>query len=165
MAFVPLSKLKVEDLMSAPLAVSSTTNVRDAAILLARAGVSAIPVASPASKYEGLIGDLAIAAKLSDATRGFYSPGEIRAGVPLMGEPMPDPIWKEFRRIGWMSASEVAWPIPPLRPSDSLHSALEAMRRYSLPSMPVVANGRILGILSMDALTLRLLEIALSPEG
>ncbi len=154
--------LKVADLMSAAVTLSASMNVRDAAIFLAQARIPLAPVVSSRGESLGAFGEADIHRALSAATRGFHTPEEFRTGVPFLGGRLPDPIAAEFTRIALTSVRTLARRIRVVAPGDPVLEAVEAMRREGLPAIPVVDDGRPVGILTADALTLRLLEFALT---
>ncbi len=147
--------------MAAPVTLSAATTVREAAMFLARAGMGVAPVVSVAGKYLGVVADVDIHRRLSEAIHGFHSPEEVRTGVPLMGDRLPDAIWGEFNRVGWTPVRRIARRLSPLQPSDLLPGAFETMRREGLSALPVVERGEVVGVLHADALTLKLVELAL----
>lgn len=149
--------------MSAPVVLVAEASVRDAAILLARTGALVLPVVSTDGTYLGAFGEADVHRRLSEVTRGFHSPEEFRTGVPFLGARLPEPIWVEFARLGWTPVGGLARKVPPVAPRDRVVAAVETMRRWSLPAVPVVAAGRPVGILHADALTLKLVEFALAP--
>jgi len=154
--------VKVADLMSAPVTLPASATAREAAIFLARAGTAAVPVVSKDGRLLGIVGETEVHGRLSVGSRGFYPPAEFRTGVPFMGGPLPDAMWHHFSRVGCTPAGTLAREIDAVRPHDSLVAALDAMQRHALPTLPVVERGEILGILHADALTFRLVELALS---
>ena len=159
-----LSSLKVADLMSAPVTVSAVVTTREAAVLLARAGLAAAPVVEADGEYAGIFEEIEVHRRLSQALRGFHSPEEFRTGVPLLGGRLPDSVWHAFGRVGLSPVAELARQIPPVGPDDPIPDALEVMRRYGLSVIPVVANGEVVGILQADILTLRLAGAVKSME-
>ena len=165
MESLQFSDLAVEDLMAAPVTLSGTVTVREAAMFLARAGIGAVPVVSSTKRYIGIVADVDIYRRLSEAIHGFHSPEEVRTGVPFMGDRLPDEVWQGFARVGWTQIRKLVRRGPPLRRADPLAPALEAMRREGLSALPVVETGEVVGILHADALTLRLVEFALRPGG
>ena len=148
--------------MSAAVTLSAGTTVRDAAIFLAQAGTRLAPVVSSKGEFLGAFGEADIHRALSEATGGFHTPEEFRTGVPFLGGRLPDPIVTAFARIAWTPVRSLARAVPPVASRDPVLASVEAMRREGLPAIPVVDDGRPVGILTADALTLRLLEAALT---
>ena len=77
---------------------------------------------------------------------------------------LPDAMWEKFARVGWVSVGGLARRIQVVDLGDPVPVALEAMRRNGLSVLPVVEGGEIVGILHLDAVTLRLAELALFVE-
>lgn len=157
--------LKVADLMSAPVTLPALSNVRDAAIFLAQAGVPIAPIVSPRGVYAGAFGEADVHRRLSEGTRGFHTAEEFRTGVPFLGSRLPDMMWAEFARVAYTPVHTLAQRVPAVAPRDRVVDAADAMRRKGLSAVPVVDDDRPVGILYADALTIRLLEFALAAGG
>lgn len=144
--------LKVADLLWPTVTIPATESVREAAILLARAGTPIAPVVSSDGTYEGIFTEADVHRRLSEAIRGFHSPGEFRTGVPLMGGPLPDAVWRQFGNVGWLSVGSLVRRAQAVSPEDPVVAALEVMRREAVSAIPIVMGGKIAGILHADAL-------------
>lgn len=165
MATRTLAALRVADLMSTPILLSADATVREAAIVLAKARSSVVPVVSPGGSFAGVFGEADIHSRLSEVTHRFYSPAEFRVCIPLLGSRLPEGIWPDFLRVAWTPVREAVRRIDVIGPEDPVPMAFERMRRQGLESIPVVASKTVVGMLHADALTLRLLEFVLAMGG
>jgi CBS domain-containing protein len=131
--------MKVSDLMSAEvLTATPETPLKEAAALLARRGISGIPVVDAAGAVVGVLSEADIIVK----SRGEQPRGGIMSWLLEPDFDLRDKI--EARTVGQaMSAPAVT-----IAPGRQVHEAAALMIAESVNRLPVVDHGKLVGILT-----------------
>ena len=137
----------VEQVMSSPvLSVAPTTSIDDAARLMLAHHISGLPVTTPDGVLVGIVsegdflrrGELGTKRKRSRWLEFFMSPGKAAEEY----------VQANTRRVGDVMTTEVAT----TRPDAPLEEVVEAMSRYRVKRLPVLKDGKLLGIVSRSDL-------------
>lgn len=145
--------MNVGDVMSQPaISVAPEATIADAARQMLENRISGLPVVDPHGAVVGMVteGDLVRRAETGtdrQHSRWFellISPGRLAS----------DYVHSHARKVGEVMTSEVV----SVTPGDSLAKVVELMERHHIKRLPVVTDGRLVGIVSRANLMRALLE-------
>jgi CBS domain-containing protein len=141
----------VQDVMTAdPVTVEVETSVKDALVLLARHGVTSLPVVGPGSRIRGVVSE-------ADLIRESVARDPRVQEMPIEGCGVVPP----------RTVQEVYTPrAVVVRPDDDLATAVELMTSTTVKSLPVVdRHQRLVGIISRSDVVRLLARADSSIEG
>jgi CBS domain-containing protein len=132
--------LVADELMSSPaIATSATASVRDAARLMRDRGVGALPVLDDASRPIGMVSDGDLLRHLSEGGRRDWWLDMLASGAPP--QVSATDLDKPVREV-------MSTPLISVSPRASVQEIAEAMQAHRIKRLPVIADGRLIGIVS-----------------
>jgi CBS domain-containing protein len=127
----------VSDVMSAPaVTVTAETSIKQAARLLRDRDVAAVPVVDDTGALVGIVSEI-------DLLRGSLPPDPVAHLLPVSGDQGAPPV---------SVADVMTRDVEVLQPHSDLYDAARSMRRSGIRSLPVVAEGRVVGVVSRSDL-------------
>ena len=130
--------MKVSDLMTTEVvSVSPETSLREAAMMLVRHGISGMPVVSPSGEVLGVLseGDVVTKAGGKVARSGLLG---------WLFEPADD----EYKIAAENVGEAMTAPAVTIGPARPIHEAAKAMVTEAVNRLPVVLDGKLVGILT-----------------
>lgn len=131
--------MRVEDLMTREVATTSPeTPLREAARLLAAAGISGMPVVDPEGTVVGVLSEADILVKAG---------GEV-PGNRLLGWLLDADVGLEEKIRAETVGEAMSFPAVTISPDRPVHEAARLMSTEGINRLPVVDEGRLVGILT-----------------
>jgi CBS domain-containing protein len=133
--------MQARDVMTTGVATISTdSTVREAARAMLERRVSALPVLDEADRMVGIVseGDLVRRVELGTETQGSWW---------LL--PLADGAARDYRKTHGVAVREVmSQPVIGVRPATPLAEVAALMQKHRIKRVPVLENGRLVGIVS-----------------
>jgi CBS domain-containing protein len=144
--------MKVGDLMTAKVIEAKPTElVRDAAKRMAEAGISGVPVVDGHGKLVGILceSDILSAVRKRTKVLKMVYPSLSMVSVTFVEEEVQTEITKAMKDVAGMKVADVMrQKVLTVGPEDDLSVAVKLMNGSEVNRLPVVGEGRIVGILS-----------------
>ncbi len=129
------TRLRVRDVMSSPaVMVREDTPVKEVAELLVRRRISGVPVVSESGELVGILTEADLLYKELPEERGGW-----------LFRPDPQDVRK---REGLVAKDLMTWPVFTVGEETLLREAVRLMARHRVNRLPVVREGRVVGIVS-----------------
>jgi CBS domain-containing protein len=129
------TRLRVRDVMSSPaVTVREDTPVKEVAELLVRRRISGVPVVSESGELVGILTEADLLYKELPEERGGW-----------LSRPDPQGVRK---REGLVARDLMTWPVFTVEEDTPLREAARLMARHRVNRLPVVREGRVVGIVS-----------------
>jgi CBS domain-containing protein len=134
------------DVMTSPVvAVSPQASMAEIAALLASKHISAVPVCHPDNTLAGLVSE-------GDILKPFRESARVRRdwwlGVFADGEQLPQDFLDYIRQDTRTAADVMVHHVISARPETSLPEIAELMVKHAIKRVPVLKDGRVVGIVS-----------------
>jgi CBS domain-containing protein len=149
--------MQVRELMSSPaITVSPTTSIREVARIMREHVISGVPVVEEDGTLLGEITEIELIARNAPVHEPRYI-AVLSAYIPVNLEEHRK--YKEQLRqaMAITAADLMNKDIVTIGPDDAIEEALEAMLKPEVTMLPVIENGRVIGVLTRTDL-LRLIE-------
>jgi CBS domain-containing protein len=137
--------MRVADVMTTDIEmIDDSVSCHEAATRMLRAKVRHLPVVDPAGALAGILTD-------RDLRHGLLAPA-------MFGERRPTTLEDVLKsaRVGDVMST----PVVTVAPGEDLATAARIMREHKIGSLPVVANGRVVGIVTETDLLRQLISEA-----
>jgi CBS domain-containing protein len=144
----------VADVMTTPVVtIAASASILDAARLMLAKRISGLPVVGPDGGLVGIVtegdflvrGELGTAPDRSPWLDAFISPGKLAAEY----------VHSHSRRVEEIMSPDVVT----AGRDEPLSAAVEVMTRHQIKRLPVIANGRLIGIIARSDLLRALLQV------
>ncbi len=138
------------DIMTSPvIAVSPQTSMAEIAALLASKHISAVPVCNPDSSLAGVVSE-------GDILKPFRESVRVRRdwwlGVIAEGENLPQDFLDYIRQDTRTAADVMVQHVISVEPDTTLPEIADLMVRHRIKRVPVLRDGRVIGIVSRSDL-------------